>query len=202
MHLTLRERERIDIFNVAQLARRRLSRGQRLNGPEAVAVVCDEILELAWDGLSLPQVMEAARHVLAPEQLRDGVAELVPQIQVEALFPHGTSLVAIDLPFGAPATAGPGARALAEGTVELNAGRTSWTVTVRNTGPLPVHVSSHFPFAEVNSALSFDREAARGSRLGIPAGTSETFEPGSIRDVELIALSLPAPADDYHQGTS
>ncbi|MFI6390162.1 urease subunit gamma [Nonomuraea sp. NPDC050540] len=199
MHLTLRERERLDIFNAAQLARRRLTRGQRLNAPEAVALVCDEILELAWDGLSLAQVVEFARLVVTPGQLREGVAELVPHLQVEALFPHGTSLVAVDQPFGAPSPGGPGAHAVAGGEIELNAGRPAWTTTVRNPGPLPVHVSSHFPFAEVNGALEFDREIARGARLNIPAGTSATFDPGATREVELIALALPAVPSD-HQG--
>jgi urease subunit gamma/beta len=197
MHLTPRERERLDIFTLAQFALRRLARGQRLNAPEAVAVVCDEILELAWDGLSITEVIDAARRVLAPEQLRDGVPELVPHIQVEALFPHGTSLVAVDHPFGGPSPSGPGARTPGDGEIELNAGRPSWTVTVRNGGRLPVHVSSHFPFAEVNSALEFDRDAARDARLNIPAGTAMTFEPETTREVELVPLS---DAPHTHRG--
>ena len=73
-----------------------------------------------------------------------------------------------------------------EGEIELNAGRTVTTLTVANTGDRPVQVGSHFHFHEANSALEFDREAARGLRLDIPAGTAIRFEPGDTRDVNLV----------------
>ncbi|MEM5367347.1 urease subunit beta [Paraburkholderia azotifigens] len=75
------------------------------------------------------------------------------------------------------------------GELELNAGRATVTVTVSNTGDRPVQVGSHYHFYEVNAALSFDREAARGFRLNIAAGTAVRFEPGQERTVELVALA-------------
>ena len=75
-----------------------------------------------------------------------------------------------------------------DGEIELNAGRPTVTVTVANTGDPPVQVGSHFHFYETNAALSFDREAARGYRLDIAAGTAVRFEPGQSRTVQLVAL--------------
>ena len=72
--------------------------------------------------------------------------------------------------------------------VEINAGRATATVVVRNTGDRPIQVGSHFHFFEVNRALAFDREAALGKRLNIPAGTAVRFEPGDTREVELVAF--------------
>jgi urease subunit beta len=76
-----------------------------------------------------------------------------------------------------------------DGEIEINPGRTRMPLTVRNTGDRPVQVGSHFHFAEANAALAFDRAAAWGHRLAVPAGTSVRFEPGMPRDVELVALA-------------
>lgn len=76
-----------------------------------------------------------------------------------------------------------------KGEIELNAGYETVTVTVANTGDRPVQVGSHYHFYETNEGLSFDREAARGFRLNIAAGTAVRFEPGQSRDVELVALA-------------
>ena len=75
------------------------------------------------------------------------------------------------------------------GELELNAGRPVTTVSVSNSGDRPVQVGSHFQFAEANAALQFDRAAARGQRLDIPAGTAIRFEPGDSRDVNLIPFA-------------
>ena len=82
----------------------------------------------------------------------------------------------------------PGELVTADGELELNAGRETRVVRVMNTGDRPVQVGSHFHFAAVNDALSFDRSAAEGFRLDVPAGTSVRFEPGAERDVELVQL--------------
>jgi urease subunit beta len=74
----------------------------------------------------------------------------------------------------------------AEGDIELNAGREAVTLEVSNTGDRPVQVGSHYHFAEANAGLDFDREAARGMRLDIPAGTAVRFEPGQTREVRLV----------------
>lgn len=83
----------------------------------------------------------------------------------------------------------PGEMLIDEGEIELNAGRETVTVTVANTGDRPVQIGSHFHFYEVNEALSFEREAARGFRLNIAAGTAVRFEPGQERTVELVAFA-------------
>ena len=81
----------------------------------------------------------------------------------------------------------PGEIITQDGTLTLNAGRNTVTLKVANTGDRPVQVGSHYHFFEVNSALEFDRSAARGMRLDIPAGTAVRFEPGQTRDVALVA---------------
>ena len=83
----------------------------------------------------------------------------------------------------------PGEMRVAEGELELNAGRKTVTLQVTNTGDRPVQVGSHYHFFETNDALSFDRSVARGMRLNIPAGTAVRFEPGQRREVELVDLA-------------
>jgi urease subunit beta len=83
----------------------------------------------------------------------------------------------------------PGELLPADGEIELNAGKEMVTLTVANTGDRPIQVGSHFHFFEVNAALSFDRDQARGWRLDIPAGTAVRFEPGDERDVTLVPLA-------------
>ena len=83
----------------------------------------------------------------------------------------------------------PGEILCADGDIELNAGRDSLSLTVANTGDRPIQVGSHYHFFETNPALQFDRDAARGFRLDIPAGTAVRFEPGQSRDVQLVAYT-------------
>jgi urease subunit beta len=83
----------------------------------------------------------------------------------------------------------PGEVVCGDGPVTINAGRAVVVMTVTNTGDRPVQVGSHFHFAQSNPALSFDRQAARGMRLNIPAGTAVRFEPGMVREVSLVALA-------------
>lgn len=83
----------------------------------------------------------------------------------------------------------PGQMLVADGDIEMNVGRETCKVTVANTGDRPVQIGSHYHFAETNAALRFDRQAARGFRLNIPAGTAVRFEPGQEREVELVALA-------------
>ena len=83
----------------------------------------------------------------------------------------------------------PGEIITAAGEIELNAGRDRLSLTVANTGDRPVQVGSHYHFYETNAALDFDREAARGRRLDIPAGTAVRFEPGQTREVRLVAFA-------------
>ncbi len=83
----------------------------------------------------------------------------------------------------------PGEIIVREGLIELNAGRPTLKIKVANTGDRPIQVGSHFHFYEVNSALNFDREATKGMRLNIPAGTAVRFEPGDEKEVELVTIA-------------
>jgi len=83
----------------------------------------------------------------------------------------------------------PGEYQIQPGEIELNAGRRTISLNVANSGDRPIQVGSHFHFFETNDALTFDRVAARGMRLNIPAGTAVRFEPGQSRDVELVDLA-------------
>lgn len=97
MHLTLREEERLQIWTAAEMARRRLSRGLRLNYPEATALICDEILERAREG-SIPllvDMMDYGARILTRKDVMEGVPQMMKMVQVEALFPDGTKLVTV-----------------------------------------------------------------------------------------------------------
>jgi urease subunit beta len=83
----------------------------------------------------------------------------------------------------------PGEMFIKDGTIELNKGRKSVTLSVANSGDRPIQVGSHYHFFETNPALKFDRKKARGMRLDIPAGTAVRFEPGQTREVKLVALA-------------
>ncbi|KJH79273.1 urease subunit beta [Pseudomonas sp. KSR10] len=83
----------------------------------------------------------------------------------------------------------PGEYQIQDGDIELNAGRRTLTLNVANSGDRPIQVGSHYHFFETNDALAFDRAAARGMRLNIPAGTAVRFEPGQSREVELVELA-------------
>jgi len=98
MLLTPREKDKLLIATAAMVARRRLERGVKLNHPEVIALISDFILEGARDGKTVAQLMEAGAHVIARNQVMDGIAEMIPDIQVEATFPDGTKLVTVHDP--------------------------------------------------------------------------------------------------------
>jgi urease gamma subunit len=98
MNLTPREKDKLLIAMAAMVARRRLERGVKLNHPEAVALITDFILEGARDGRTVAELMEAGAFVLSREQVMDGIAEMIHDIQVEATFPDGTKLVTVHEP--------------------------------------------------------------------------------------------------------
>ncbi len=98
MELTPREKDKLLIFTAALLAERRRARGLKLNYPEAVAFISAAIMEGARDGQTVAQLMSAGRQVLGTQDVMDGVAEMIPEIQVEATFPDGTKLVTVHQP--------------------------------------------------------------------------------------------------------
>ncbi len=98
MHLTPREKDKLLIAMAAQVARRRLERGVRLNHPEAIALISDFVVEGARDGRSVAELMKAGGEVLRRDQVMEGVPEMIHEIQVEATFPDGTKLVTVHGP--------------------------------------------------------------------------------------------------------
>ena len=121
----------------------------------------------------------------------DGVGAMMSILQVEGVFPDGTKLVTVHEPIRpkecAPADPLiPGAIVAAPGDIELSAGRPRATIEVVNTGDRPIQIGSHYHFFETNRALEFDRAAARGLHLDIPAGTAVRFEPGQRKSVTLV----------------
>ncbi len=98
MELTPREKDKLLLFSAAQLAERRLGRGLKLNYPEAVALIAFNVMEGARDGQTVAELMSSGRHILSADQVMDGVAPLIHEVQVEATFPDGTKLVTIHDP--------------------------------------------------------------------------------------------------------
>jgi len=194
MLLTPTEMERLTIFTAAELARRRRARGLQLNYPEAVAFIADEILEGARDGRSVADLIAYGSTLLSTDDVMDGVADLLPMLQVEGTFPDGTKLVTVHDPIRPGRKALPKDRRVPgevlplEGEIELHAGRRGTRLKVINTGDRPVQIGSHYHFFETNAALDFDRAAAFGMHLDIPAGTAVRFEPGESKAVSLVAF--------------
>jgi urease subunit gamma/beta len=189
MELSPREKDKLLLFTAALLAERRRARGLKLNYPEAVAFISAAILEGARDGKTVAELMAEGTRILAADEVMEGVAELVTEVQVEATFPDGTKLVTVHQPIPVKKVLGIGAVVPAAGTIDLNAGRETRTMEVANTGDRPIQVGSHYHFFEVNPALKFDRPSARGFRLDVPAGTAVRFEPGQTRTVDLVSYA-------------
>jgi len=190
MFLTNREQEKLMIYTASKLALERKERGLQLNYPEAVAIISAFIIEGARDGKSVGDLMVSATHVLGEDDVMEGIASMMDTVQVEATFDDGTKLVTVHNPITIkPFSMIPGEYFIDEGDIQLNIHATGISIEVLNTGDRPIQVGSHYHFFEPNAALSFEREKAYGMRLNIPAGTSVRFEPGSQKEVELVAYS-------------
>jgi urease subunit gamma/beta len=214
MHLSPREIEKLLLHNAGFLAQKRLARGVRLNHPEAVALIATQLLEFIRDGKSVSDLMDLGRDFLGRNQVMSGVPEMIAEVQVEGTFPDGTKLVTVHHPiarengdlqlalygsflpvpelarFSAATDEGePGAMEVQVGELELNSGRATATIAVTNLGDRPIQVGSHYHFIETNASLKFDRSAAYGKRLDIPAGTAVRFEPGETKTVNLVEIS-------------
>lgn len=214
MHLAPHEVDKLTIATAGLLAQRRLARGLRLTYPEAVALISLVLLELIRDGRhSVPDLMALGGTILGRREVLPGIAEMVGEIHIEGTFPDGTKLVAVRAPITAEAgdltlalhgsflpvpdgslfaeeeaeTAG--LVSAADGTLTLNEGRASATIAVTNTDVRPIQIGSHFHFVEANPRLKFDRDAAYGKRLDIPAGAAIRFEPGETRQVVLVEIA-------------
>jgi urease subunit gamma/beta len=223
VHLSPREIDKLLLHGAGVLAQKRLARGLRLNHPEAVALLATQLLELIRDGRSVVELMDVGRRILGRAQALPGVPEMIHEVQVEGTFEDGTKLVTVHEPISLPQgdlalalhgsflpvppagtfpdvagaeTEGgvPGEVRVAPGTVSLNEGREAFDLRVRNAGDRPIQVGSHYPFHRTNGALEFDRAAAAGCRLDIPAGTAVRFEPGDEKTVRLVRLARLGPA--------
>ncbi|MEU6537637.1 urease subunit gamma [Streptomyces sp. NPDC047000] len=197
MRLTPTERDRLLLFSAAELARARKARGLRLNVPEATALVADTVCEAARDGARLAEAIERARAVLGPGDVLPGVADIVTEVQVEAVFDDGSRLAVVTDPIGGTGGTGDG-----DGTGSLGDGAPGALLPgpaheepaavvrlrVTNTAAVPVSVTSHFHFFEANPRLDFDRAAAYGMRLAVPAGSSVRFGPGESAEVGLVPV--------------
>jgi urease subunit gamma/beta len=191
MRLTPWEEERLLIFTAAELARRHRAAGLLLNAPEAMALICDAMLEAARAGAAYAEVESAGRSAVTKAQLMAGVRELIDDVRLEVLLGDGARLIVLVDPLsdGEPSPAdGPGAiRAAVPGPSMTGApDRDVLQLTVRSESQRLIRISSHYPFHRVNPRLVFDREAARGFRLDLPAGASERWAPGETRTVRLV----------------
>ena len=213
MHLAPRDIDKLLLHNAGFLAQKRLARGVRLNYPESVALIATQLLEFIRDGRRVSDLMDLGRRLLGRRQVMPGVPEMIYDVQVEGTFPDGTKLVTVHHPivaedgdlslalygsflpvpsldaFKDDTPAAPGEVLIAPGQIELSAGRTTVTVDVINMGDRPVQVGSHYHFGETNPGLQFDRAAAAGKRLDIPAGTAVRFEPGEKKTVTLVDIA-------------
>ncbi|MEY2571136.1 MAG: urease subunit gamma/beta [Acidimicrobiaceae bacterium] len=217
MHLTPRELDKLVLHGAGTVAQKRLARGLRLSYPEAVALIATVLLELIRDGRSVAELMDVGRRLLGQRQVMEGVGGLIAEVQVEGTFPDGTKLVTVHDPIvredGDLALAlygsflpvpplelfardshavEPGALETTGDPIEINAGRRIVVLDVVHVGDRPIQVGSHYPFADVNRALEFDRQAAARKRLDVPARTAVRFEPGEARSVQLVELARSA----------
>jgi len=196
MRLTASEDERLLIFTAAELARRHRGAGLRLNAPEAIALICDAMLEAARAGASYAEVEAAGRAAVAPSDVIEGVRELVDEVRLEVLMGDGTRLVVLVDPLGSgqpPSDDGPGAVRIVRERQDPTADLEHRTLVVRNDSRRAVRVSSHYPFDRVNPRLAFDREAAAGFRLDLPAGSSLRWAPGETREVVVVRFADQRP---------
>jgi urease subunit gamma/beta len=184
MRLTPWEQERLLIFAAAELARRHRAAGILLNAPEAVAIICDAMLEAARAGADYEAVEAAGRAAVDRSDVLDGVPALVDQITLEVVMGDGTRLVVLSHPLGR-IDDGPGAvrRASTDAAAD---DRERLTLDVRSESTRVIRVSSHHPFERVNRRLVFDRATATGFRLDLPAGSTERWAPGETRTVRLV----------------
>jgi len=211
MRLTPWEEERLLIFSAAELARRHHAAGLKLNAPEAVALMCDAMLEAARAGAEYAAVEAAGRAAVQPDDVMPGVRALVDEVRLEVLLGDGTRLVVLLDPLGGDVDGDGTGEALEPGAVRpaRSVGdarpepsrRPALELTVRSESRRVIHVSSHYPFHRVNARLRFDRDAARGFRLDLPAGGFERWAPGETRTVRLVRFGGTGGDDSDDRAT-
>jgi len=202
MNLTPTELERLTIFTAAELARRYRSKGIRLSHPEAVALICDEVMTAARQDMSHPDLVAMAGNLLTTDDVQPGVRSMVSVVSFEVGMAEGTKLVTAFDPIRPTADAVddivPGEVIAADGEIEINAAREAVEIEVLNTGDRAIQVRSHAHFFETNRALRFDRNAAFGMRLDAPSGVGARFDPGVAKTIRLVRMA--GTAEVYGQG--
>ena len=214
MRLTPRDIEKLMLHTACVVAQKRYARGLKLNYPEAIALISGQLLEFIRDGHSLSVLTEMGTKILGTDDVMPGVAEMIDEVQVEGTLVDGTKLVSVHQPIrhtGLEPTLAlyssgltkskeiitpnnsmnviPGEVEILNKPITINEHRKTFVLKVTNIGNRPIQVGSHCNFAETNKALDFDRIAAIGYRLNIPAGTAVRFEPGEARSVELVEIA-------------
>jgi urease subunit gamma/beta len=181
VRLLPREQHRLQVFLAAELARRRRARGLLLCQAEAVALISDEVMEAARDGLGYDAVEQHGYEILEPSDVLEDVPPLVGRIELEALFADGYRLIVLHDPIAAHAPP----------SLDAEIPRPEWLeggapLTITNEGDVPVALTSHFHVFEANRRLRFDRRSAWGMRAAIAAGAKVVLEPGETREIRLL----------------
>jgi urease subunit gamma/beta len=198
VRVTAWEEERLLMFGAAELARRHRVEGLLLNAPESIAIVCDTMLDAARAGRSYGEVRAAGLAAVAPDEVIDGVRELVDEVRLEVLLGDGTRLIVLVDPLGrgrpmapdGPGAIVAGAAGAADSSPDSVADdRRHRRLAVRSVSRRTIRVSSHVPFERINRRLEFDRPAAVGFHMDLPAGSFETWRPGESKEVELVAYA-------------
>ena len=192
MHLTPTERDRLLLFSAAELARRRRADGVLLNVPEATALIADEVCEVARRGGRHEDAVRTGQSVLSVDEVMPEVPYVVRSVAVEAVFADGSRLVVVDEPFGSVPERDdmPGA-VISDETADPDPSGPAVerrTLRVENTAAIPISVTSHFHFFEVNPRLRFARTDSYGMHLDIPAGTHVRFDPGTVTEVTVVPI--------------
>ena len=184
MELTPSEQDRLLLFTAGQLAKSRLARGLKLNKPEAVAIISNAVVEAARDGGSHSEALSAGLTALSSADLLPGVSAMLGEIYVEAVFSDGRRLVVVN--FENYDTEYPGK--VTRLTHRSSTKKDFVHLKVKNESEVPISVTSHMHFMEVNPKLRFKRESAYGMRLNIQSGTQQEFPPHEIVDIQLIPI--------------
>ncbi|MDR5700885.1 urease subunit beta [Agromyces aerolatus] len=191
MNLTPTEIDRLILFSAAEFARRNRSLGIRLSHPEAVALLTDEAMTMARQGLTYDEIRDRAHALLTDDDVLSGVRSMVTKVLIELPMAEGTKLLALFdpiLPTAEDDGMRPGEVIPHAPDVEVVGEEPAVELEVTNLGDRDIQVRSHTHFFEVNRALSFDRSAAFGRRLALPAGSGVRFEPGVPKRVSLIEI--------------
>jgi urease subunit gamma/beta len=181
VRLLPREQNRLQVFAAAELARRRRARGLLLSQAEAVALISDEVMEAARDGLDYAAVEQRGYEILVPADVLEEVPRLVGRIELEALFADGHRLIVLNDPI---TSGGPPSLDADDLQPQWLEGSTPLRLT--NTSDVPIALTSHFHVFEANRQLLLDRRAAWGMRLAVAAGVKVVIEPGQTREVRVM----------------